>query len=120
MSMEGSLSELTHLHPVDSSILFSNLLDNAIEANRKAETDRFIRIRTRHVNESIYFEMENPMEEELQYEGTQVITTKKDSEAHGFGLKNVAEIVKKYQGQYHIEGKNNCFIIQIIFPVKSE
>lgn len=120
VSMEGSLSELTHLHPVDSSILFSNLLDNAIEANRKAGTDRFIRIRTRHVNETIYFEMENPMEEELQYEGTQVITTKKDSEAHGFGLKNVAEIVKKYQGQYHIEGKNNCFIIQIIFPVKSE
>lgn len=118
--MEGSLSELTYLHPVDSSILFSNLLDNAIEANRKAASERFIRICARRVNEAIYFEMENPMEGELQYEGNQVITTKKDSGAHGFGLKNVAEMVKKYQGQYHIEGKQNRFTIQIIFPVKSE
>lgn len=107
---------LTVLKPVDSSILFSNLLDNAIEANRKVESDRFIRIGARTVNEAIYLEMENPMEGELQYEGTQIITTKEDSEKHGLGLKNVAEIVEKYQGQYHIEGKDKIFTIQIIFP----
>lgn len=117
VSMEGTLSGLTALKPVDSSILFSNLLDNAIEANGKVEKDRFIRIKARTVNESIYLEMENPMAGELQYEGDQILTTKEDSETHGFGLKNVTEIVKKYQGQYHIEGKDNLFSIQIIFPV---
>ena len=116
VSMEGTLSELNRLKPVDSSILFSNLLDNAIEANRKVESDRFIKIRARCVNEAIYFEMENPMEEELQYEGSRLLTTKEDSEAHGLGLKNVGEIVKKYQGKYHLEGKNKRFTIQIIFP----
>ncbi|MDE7367139.1 MAG: GHKL domain-containing protein [Lachnospiraceae bacterium] len=116
VSMEGTLSELNRLKPVDSSILFSNLLDNAIEANRKVESDRFIKIRARRVNEAIYFEMENPMEEELQYEGSRLLTTKEDSEAHGLGLKNVAEIVKKYQGKYHLEGKKKRFTIQIIFP----
>ena len=119
VSMEGTLSGLTALKPVDSSILFSNLLDNAIEANRKIETDRFIRIKARTVNESIYLEIENPMKGELQYEGDQILTTKEDPETHGFGLKNVIEIVKKYQGQYHIEGKDNLFTIQIIFPVES-
>lgn len=118
VSMEGSLSELTPLHPVDSSILFSNLLDNAIEANRKVEADRFIRIRARSVNETIYLEMENPMEGELQYEGSRIITTKKDSEVHGLGLKNVAEIVEKYHGQYRLEGKKNLFVIQIILPAE--
>ena len=116
VSMEGTLSELNRLKPVDSSILFSNLLDNAIEANRKVESQRFIRIRARRVNEAIYFEMENPMEEELQYEGNRLLTTKEDSEAHGLGLKNVEEIVKKYQGEYHLEGTKNRFTIQIIFP----
>ncbi len=119
VSMEGTLSGLTELTPVDSSILFSNLLDNAIEANGKVETDRFIRIKARTVNESIYLEMENPMAGELQYEGDQILTTKEDSETHGFGLKNVIEIVRKYQGQYHIEGKDNLFTIQIIFPAEA-
>lgn len=119
VSMEGSLSELTHLHPVDSSILFSNLLDNAIEANQKVETNRFINIRARLVNEAVYLEMENPMKDVLQYDGTQLVTTKADSDAHGLGLKNVAEIIKKYQGQYHIDGKENRFTIQIIFPSPS-
>lgn len=118
VSMEGTFSGLTALKPVDSSILFSNLLDNAIEANRKVASDRFIRIRARVVNESLYFEMENPMEEALQYDGTQVVTTKQDSTAHGFGLKNVEEIVKKYQGQYQIREKDLIFTIQIIFPLK--
>ena len=118
VSMEGTLSGLTALKPVDSSTLFSNLLDNAIEANRKIETDRFIKIKARTVNESIYLEMENPMEGELQYEGDQIISTKEDSETHGFGLKNVIEIVKKYQGQCHIDGKDNLFTIQIIFPAE--
>lgn len=119
VSMEGTLSGLTALKPVDSSILFSNLLDNAIEAVRKAEGDRFIQIKARIVNDAIYLEMENPMEGELQYEGGRIITTKEDPEIHGFGLKNVIEIVQKYQGQYHIEGKDNLFTIQIIFPAKS-
>ncbi len=119
VSMEGTLSGLIELTPVDSSILFSNLLDNAIEANGKVETDRFIRIKARTVNESIYLEMENPMAGELQYEGDQILSTKDDPETHGFGLKNVIEIVKKYQGQYHIEGKDNFFTIQIIFPAEA-
>lgn len=120
VTMEGSLSELTVLRPIDSSILFSNLLDNAIEANRKVTAGRFIRIRARCVNESLYLEMENPMEGELQYEGSRLVTTKTNSEAHGFGLKNVEEIIKKYQGQYHIEVKEKRFTIQIMFPFALE
>lgn len=119
ISMDGTLSALPALHPVDSSILFSNLLDNAIEANQKVETDRFIHIRARLVNESVYLEMENPMKNGLQYDGTQLVTTKADSDSHGLGLKNVTEIIQKYKGQYHIDGKENIFTIQIIFPSAS-
>ncbi|MCM1495403.1 MAG: GHKL domain-containing protein [Bacteroides sp.] len=118
VSMDGTLSALPAISPVDSSILFSNLLDNAIEANSQVMSERFIRIRARTVNEVLYFEMENPMKEALRYDGTQVVTTKQDSAAHGFGLKNVEEIVTKYQGQYQIQEKEHIFLMQIIFPVK--
>lgn len=120
ISMEGTLSGLTGLKPVDACILFSNLLDNAIEANRKVKTGRFIKIRARTVHEVMYLEMENPMEGELQYEGSRIVTTKENSEAHGLGLKNIMEIVEKHGGQYHIEGKGKLFTIQIIFPLDKE
>lgn len=116
VSMEGTLSGLSFLNPVDGSILFSNLLDNAIEANQQVSAGRFIRIRGKTVNETLYFEMENPMKGELKYEGAQLVTTKEDSDAHGLGLQNISKVLKKYQGQSHIDVRENIFTIQIIFP----
>lgn len=117
VTMEGKFPNQCLLKPVEGCILFSNLLDNAIEANQKVDGNRFIKIRANVINESLYFEMENPMSGELKRDGDRLITTKENPGEHGIGLENVLEIVKKYHGQYHIEGQKNIFLIQLIFPV---
>ena len=41
-------------------------------------------------------------------------TTKKNKNAHGYGLKNVKEIVEKYQGNLQIKKTEGKFIVSII------
>lgn len=40
-------------------------------------------------------------------------TSKNDKKNHGFGLKHVKEIVKKYDGKFNNELLQNCFIANI-------
>lgn len=42
------------------------------------------------------------------------MTTKKDSINHGFGLKSIENIVKKYNGDLKICTNNNIFELNII------
>ena len=48
------------------------------------------------------------------------ITSKKDKGNHGFGLKNIAEVVKKYHGDYYTESAEEngeaMFKISIAIP----
>lgn len=118
VNVEGTIPNSFQIEPVDSCILFSNLLDNAIEANLQVKENRYISIKVKVINESLYLEMANPMSGKLKYEGDQPVTTKSSSGEHGIGLKNVSEVVNKYQGQYHIDGQDNIFTMQMVFPVK--
>ena len=47
-------------------------------------------------------------------ENNKFITTKKDNQNHGFGLKSIDKIVKKYNGDIKISTNNNIFEINII------
>ena len=43
-------------------------------------------------------------------------TTKENKKEHGFGLKNVQEIVKKYSGEMKVEQQNDTFAVRLLFP----
>ena len=73
----------------DITVIVSNLLNNALEASEKQESkDAFIKFMTKKENVS----------------------------NHGFGIKNVVDIVKKYQGEYIIDSDKNEFRVVIIIP----
>lgn len=111
------LEQLQFMEPVDCCILFSNLIDNAIEANCKCDGDRFIAIHVCSKASTLIITIENKMNGEVKRENGRLITTKKAGENHGIGTQNVFEIIKKYRGEYRIVIKENIFAIQILFPV---
>ena len=41
------------------------------------------------------------------------MSTKKDKENHGYGMRNVERIVDKYQGKLNIKWENNLFHTEI-------
>ena len=44
-------------------------------------------------------------------------TTKKDTFAHGFGLPNLKNAIKKYDGQCNTKLENGMFTLKIVIPI---
>lgn len=115
-----NLCEISVLNPVEICVLFGNLLDNAIEANRfiSDPQKRSIDITAHKKNKSFIIKFVNPTEKPLIWSKKELTTTKKDSACHGFGMKNIKKIVDDKNGQYSIRTENNQFVICIILPLE--
>ena len=50
------------------------------------------------------------------YQGGAFITTKRDKEFHGYGLKSIRYTVNKYDGAVSIDTKENWFDLKILIP----
>ena len=112
----GNLKALNRLEQVDCCILLSNLLDNAIEANRKINDARHITLVSRQTEKLLYMEMRNPTSENLQKEGNRILSTKKTDAPSGIGLENVDAIVRKYHGECRCFLEKNEFVFQLLLP----
>ncbi|MBD5089037.1 MAG: sensor histidine kinase [Clostridiales bacterium] len=117
LTCNGKLETFHFMEDVDCCSLFSNLIDNAIEANLKLEQRRYITITTNRTNKLLYVEISNPMKDMAKVIETGFQTTKKESEKHGIGLKNVYEIFRKYHIEYYIITNEQEFSIQMLFEI---
>lgn len=117
LRFEGKLELPADVQDVDCCILFSNLLDNAIEANQTLEGERYIAITARKANRMFYVEINNPAKQQVQIENHGILTTKEKPEEHGIGLKNVNEIIDKYHGECRITSNEQKFSVQILLPM---
>ena len=44
------------------------------------------------------------------------VTTKNENREHGYGMKNIQDVVLKYDGQMQVRFEHNTFILNILFP----
>lgn len=116
MAFSGSLVRIKDMEPVDICILFSNLIDNAIEELIKVEGERYFHIVVHESPAMIMISFKNSTTGNFLMEGEQMITTKSDSSNHGIGLQNVKDIVAKYHGEYSFEVSGNEFVSKVILP----
>lgn len=114
VKMEGELTRLVKMESVDICILFSNLIDNAIEACSKFQGDRYLRISVTESPNVMMITLTNPIVGDLLRDGEIIRTTKAEENCHGIGLQNVVEIVTKYNGEYYIEAQEREFCIKLV------
>lgn len=88
-------------------VLLSNLLDNAIEACRKLQTERVILCRLIHEDE-LFLSVQNSSLPVVIIDGT-IQTTKEPKEEHGFGLANVCRILDQLGAEYTFSYENGTF-----------
>ena len=96
--------------------LFGNLLDNALEACEKInDKERWIKIKIKKKNLLLYIEIANALEEMPKQIQKEFVSNKKDNGLHGYGMKNIQDIVRKYDGifRYKIYGEYLVCIISI-------
>lgn len=103
----------TSVDAFDLCVVFSNLLNNAVEASIELSENRFIRTTLSSVQSRIRLIVENSCNPNLSFTECPK-TTKANTEQHGLGLKNVEEIVNKYQGSISYNASAGVFYVDII------
>ena len=93
---DGTL--LDFMDVMDICSIFGNALDNAIECELKIpdKEKRLIHVTVSKQKNFLILRFENYYEEALQYKEGKLVTTKKDKEYHGYGLKSIRYTVNKY------------------------
>ena len=118
IDMQISTEVFTTLPFTDREIisLFGNLLDNAIEAcERITDKNTWIHIKMKKKNLLLYIEIANALEEMPKQIQKEFVSNKKDTGLHGYGMKNIQDIVKKYDGifEYKVYEDHLIFMISI-------
>lgn len=101
---------------MDLVLLLGNALDNAIEACQHINNvQRIIYLEIKIMDNYLYITITNPVEESVKIiNGTQIATTKSNKDLHGLGIKNINDIVNKYNGTMQLSCEDKQFILQII------
>ena len=87
--LESDVIDYSFMDPIDRCAVLCNMLDNALESCLAAE-EPFILLRMVEQHSTILWKMKNScirMEQE-----------KEDAFAHGFGMQNIRDIARRYQG----------------------
>ncbi len=116
LTVEDKSSGLSFMDIFDITTIFSNLLDNAIQALEKVEEPE-IHVSLFERREMLGICIENPYAGTLNRRGGEFLTTKIGG-VHGIGLKNVAAAVKKYHGEMDILTERQLFRVQILIPLE--
>lgn len=97
------------------SIFLSNLFDNAIEACQSVKENKYISLSIMDVKSYLHIVMKNTIEGSVLKQNPELKSTKQDdAEQHGYGLKSVRDIVKKYNGSMQINEQEGYFVVDVI------
>lgn len=110
---------LHNLDIMDLCSLFGNALDNAIEhVEQIADVEkRLITLKLQNKGKMVILRVDNYCTTSPLSDDGLPKTTKKDRENHGYGLKNIEYIAKKYKGNMTVEIEDNWFSLCVVFPI---
>ncbi len=115
--VEAKIPQKINIESFDIAIIIGNLLDNAFEAVSKLSNDKKIKVRLNYRKNTLYIHVNNTFDGAVFYEDNQIISTHKDKENHGIGLKNIEKAIKKYNGTMEINHTNNNFTVDIFLYI---
>ena len=110
--------QLSFMSETDLYSLFGNIIDNAIEAVSKLQEDKkIISLSIKKNHTFLIINIHNYYVGSIQLVDKLPVTTKKDSDYHGYGMKSIKMIVEKYGGDMSLKTDKNVFNLNIIFPL---
>lgn len=112
-------SQMDFIHTIDLYAILGNALDNAIEAVEKFkhQEKRQIDVMIYRQQQFLVMNIVNPVKESLVFEEDLPKTTKRERFYHGFGLKSIRYMVRKYDGNLNISVEDGCFSLKILIPI---
>ena len=114
MEVKGRFPTDCTIDAYDLCTIFSNILSNAYEAAIDTE-EKYISLECRYNDKNIIILIKNSFNGEVRNGSSQWKTRKEDTDYHGYGLENIKDSVKKYNGVFDIDTKEGMFILTILF-----
>lgn len=116
---ELEIPETLPFSNVDICALFANALDNATEAcGIPGEKGKKIILKAKMKKGMFMMSVKNPSRMQIQ-SGVLPHSVKKDRVKHGYGLKSMQEIVKRYGGRLELETAEGWFELFVYMPQPS-
>lgn len=100
----------------DLNMILGNLMDNALEALEHAK-EKYLLVELKYEKGILVIRICNSFDGTLKQNGRVLVTRKTDRENHGWGLRNVEQIVKKYDGERVIQTEDSIFKTSVILYV---
>lgn len=100
----------------DLNMILGNLLDNALEALEHTK-NKYLSVDLKYEKGILVIHICNSYDGTLEQSGKEFVTRKQDRENHGLGLRNVEQIVKKYNGEQVIQTEGSIFKTSVILYV---
>ena len=112
-------SKLSFLALEDMYSLFGNALDNAIEATSREpnEAKRIITLHAAARGNLYSIHMENPCGEQPLFMDGLPVTSKTDTDYHGYGMRSMRYLCEKYGGALTAAWEDGIFILDMLIPL---
>lgn len=108
--------KLEFVEPMDIYVIFGNALDNAIESVMKIPQPerRIITLQVSGNDKILTIQLRNACAEELQIRDGLPLTSKQDPAGHGYGMKSIRILSRKYGGDMTFAVENGIFSMNIL------
>lgn len=117
IEVEGYIGNDLNIVQRDLCIIVSNIVKNAVEAVQDAGKGK-IQFQIKQGNHYISIKLTNTHNKEIMIDKNGIpVTSKKDVNRHGFGLKNVIEMIESNEGRYNFNITDNSFMIHIFVKI---
>ncbi len=113
------INKIIPIDDIDLCSIFANTLDNAIEASQKINDPSLRKITVKARCDKGYFSYSiiNNIGANITVSTGIYLTDKHDKKMHGYGIENVKDIVKKYNGIIEINHTENEFSVLIAIRI---
>ncbi|MCD7891426.1 MAG: GHKL domain-containing protein [Ruminococcus sp.] len=98
------------------STIFGNLIDNAIESERR-ENIKEIRLAIESIGTYLHITIQNRIHEPILVNGRLPKTQKKDKINHGIGMHSITETLSQIDGVIEIYERDTWFVADVILPI---
>lgn len=112
LEVKGRIENKKQYNSYELCTIFSNAINNAIEACEKLESIGSICVKIVEEN-TLYCTVENPATEEMYQQILQGETSKGDVENHGYGVSNIRRAVERLNGALEYHYKDGVIKLEI-------
>lgn len=118
IEFEGKIDKPDFMDTYDLCTLFSNMLDNSIEACETIQNyEEVITVSILTHRNTVLFQFTNPATFEMYEAIKHGETNKADRKNHGFGIENVQRVVKRNGGETEYFYKDGKLIVEMYFEI---